>query len=147
MRNKLNSGPVLRAIGAACALLLVSGCQSYLAFGTATKFGLDISQRADQQPEITMGYRRAEMASIPTAETAAKSEDASATKDAYSVLARFAVSYDSPFATDSKGLRLRQFFATGMAARKAAATPDMQTAFGNAAHEVKEEAETKEAGK
>lgn len=115
-------------------LLLASGCKSHLAFGTATKFGLDISQKPDQTIDVTMGYRRAEMVSIPVpGET-----DASATEDAYSVLGRFNVTYGDPFKPGpNEGLRLKQFFATGMAAQAAAKNADMQKAFGKAAGTVK----------
>lgn len=113
--------------------LLGGGCK-HLAFSTATKFGLDISQKADQTIDVTMGYRRAEMVSIPVPDDA----DASDTDDAYSVLGRFNVSYGDPFKTGTnEGLHLKQFFATGMAARAAANNTDMQKAFGRAAGEVR----------
>ncbi len=119
-------------------LAIVSGCRNQLAFGTATKFGLDISQKADQTVDVTMGYRRAEMASIPVP----GGEDASETNDAYSVLARFNVTYGDPWKSgENDGLHLRQFFATGMAARTAATTPDMQKAFGQAVGEIREKQE------
>ncbi|MDA1273154.1 MAG: hypothetical protein O2960_03740 [Verrucomicrobia bacterium] len=115
-------------------LAISSGCKNHLAFGTATKFGLDISQKADQTIDVTMGYRRAEMASIPVPGDA----DADGTQDVYSVLGRFTVSYGDPFKQGTNdGLHLRQFFATGMAARIAATNSDMRHAFGEAASKVK----------
>ena len=48
-----------------CFALLAGGCNTYLAFSTATKFGVDISQRADQTIDVLMGYQRVEVGSIP----------------------------------------------------------------------------------
>lgn len=44
---------------------LLSGCNNYLVFSTATKFGLDISQEAGQPPKMALGYKRAEVVIIP----------------------------------------------------------------------------------
>lgn len=82
-----------------------------------------------------MGYRRAEMASVPVAKKGESVADADDTNDAYSVLGRFNVSYGNPWKLE--GLHLRQFFATGMAARIAATNTAMQEAFGEAALDVK----------
>jgi hypothetical protein len=107
------------------------GCQSYLAFTTATKFGLDISQQTDQSPHIHLGYKRAELASIPSPPA-----NATETNDTYSVLGTFCVRYDpNPFSTDS--LQIRQLFATGMAARIAAKQEDLQKMFGQAAYDIR----------
>jgi hypothetical protein len=46
-------------------IFISSGCSNTLVFGTAMKFGVDISQRPDQVIEVTMGYNRYELASIP----------------------------------------------------------------------------------
>lgn len=114
--------------------LLGGACKNQLAFTTGTKFGLDISQKADQTIDVTMGYRRVEAASIPVP----ADSDADENRDAYSVLGRFNVSYGDPFkAGTNEGLHLKQFFATGMAARAAARSPAMRKALGNAAGEVK----------
>lgn len=136
-----------------CACLL-GGCRSYLAFATATTFGLDASQRADQTVDITMGYKRLEVASIPVLEEDDEQEpapagdpvdgdpaavaktttpDASATHDAYSVLGSFQVVYGNPF---TEGLVLKQLFATGMVARDVAENEDMQKMFGAMAAKV-----------
>jgi hypothetical protein len=110
----------------AFAVLSLGGCSHhYLAFGTATKFALDIAQRADQTVDVTMGYDRAEIASIP-APAGAASKDA----DAYAVLGTFDVSYGNPW---TEPLLLRQVFATGIAARNVAATPAFREAFGKKA--------------
>lgn len=113
--------------------LAATGCRNHLAFSTATKFGLDISQKANQTIDVTMGYQRAEMASIPVP----TDQDASTTQDAYSLLGRFNVTYGDPFKSPREGLHLKQFFATGMAARIASTNPDMRQAFGEAAGQVK----------
>lgn len=135
-----------RIVVAGClgACVLATGCKNHLAFGTATKFGLDISQKPDQTVSVTMGYQRAEMASIPVAgegvsenDRGNPTPDADNTHDAYSVLGRFSVKYGDPWKKGpNDGLRLKQFFATGMAARKAAQTPEMQRKFGEAAYAV-----------
>src|SRR5687767_13631711 len=140
MRTKKKS-PWARAAlltGSLMVLALGSGCKNHLAFGTVTKFGLDISQKPDQTIDVTMGYRRAEMVSIPVAKNDKQPADADESKDAYSVLGRFNVSYGNPFKTGpNEGLHLKQFFATGMAARAAARNAEMRQAFGEAAGEVK----------
>jgi hypothetical protein len=137
-KKKLLRPRVALLLGSLLLPILGCGCKSYLAFGTATKFGLDITQKADQTIEVSMGYRRSEMASIPVAPEGDGSSDASDTDDAYSVLGRFNVTYGDPWKTGAdEGLHLKQFFATGMAARKAAENPEMRRAFGEAAGEVK----------
>lgn len=126
--------------------MLQEGCTDVLGFSTATKFALDISQRADQSIDVSLGYDRAEIASIPVA----KKQDATTTPtsgasvlpsaegktDAYSVLGSFKVSYGNPFRVllgEEEPFVLDQFFATGMAARKAANTPGLQRFFGTEA--------------
>ena len=118
--------PTIAAVTIALALV---GCQGYLVFTTATTFGLDISQQANQTPHVVLGYKRGELASIP-----ATQKNASATEDTYSVLAYFCAKYDpilSQSTTDS--LQIRSVFTTGMAARAAASNADMQRYFAEAA--------------
>ena len=103
--------------------LLFSGCAKSVIFGTATKFGLDISQRADQTIEVSLGYDRVEVVSIPTLD-----ENATQGQDTYSVLGVFSVEYGNPWR--DQPLKLDQFFATGQAAKKAAGTPGLQQLFG-----------------
>jgi hypothetical protein len=132
-KNQLLRGALL--LGGLLLPLLGTGCKNHLAFATSTKFGLDISQKANQTIDVTMGYQRAEMASIPVP----GDKDSSATEDAYSVLGRFNVTYGDPFKSGpNDGLRLKQFFATGMAAQAAATNANMRQAFGKAAGEVKD---------
>lgn len=110
--------------------LLQQGCTDVLGFSTATKFALDISQRADQSIDVSLGYDRVEVASIPVA----KKQDATKSPgntDAYSVLASFKVIYGNPFM--NKPFVLDQLFATGLAARTAAINPVLQNFFGTEA--------------
>jgi hypothetical protein len=116
------------------------GCTKTLAFGTATKFALDISQRADQTIDVSMGYDRAEIASIP----AKANTDATQTDDAYAVLGTFYVTYGNPWTMQP--IRVNQFFATGMAARTASETPRFQDYFGRSASVIENLRET-EAGR
>ena len=124
-------------IGSVLALALThSGCANVLGFGTATKFGLDISQRADQTVDVSLGYDLAEIASIPAPKNnnATLDENGKSVSDTYSVLGSFKVTYDNPF-TDEP-LVLHQLFATGAAARAAARDSRMQAYFGTEAHEI-----------
>lgn len=132
--KKLPRPQVALLMGSLLLPILGGGCKNHLAFGTATKFGLDISQKANQTIDVTMGYQRSEMVSIPVPED----KDASESEDAYSVLGRFNVTYGDPFKKGTNdGLHLKQFFATGMAARAAATNANMRQAFGEAAGKVK----------
>jgi hypothetical protein len=104
-----------RAALTALALSSAMGCTTrYVAFTTATKFALDISQKADQTVDVSMGYDRAELASIP----AMTNQNAGKDHDTYAVLGMFSVSYGDL----TKPLVLNQVFATGVAARNAAAS-------------------------
>jgi hypothetical protein len=132
---------------AGLALFALAGCMKpVLVFGTGTKFGLDASQRADQLVEITMGYDRYELASIPARKNPegeiidAKVNSAGVVQDdTYSVLGVFSFSYGNPFGDEP--LVLRQFFATGMAARKATQKPGFQQFFGHKTGEIIRDAE------
>jgi len=101
--------------GALAIALALCGCQHHLVFATATKFGLDISQRQDRVPEVTFGYDRVELASIPTK----KETDADGSTDAYSILGTFCVDYDGNI-LHGVPLTVRQRLATGVAARNLA---------------------------
>lgn len=111
-----------------------AGCTKTLMFSTATKVGLDISQRTDQMIDVSFGYDRVEVVSIP----APRDTDAAEGKDTYSVLGIFSVSYGNPFATPREPLTVDQFFATGKAAKKAANTPGIQDLFGRRTREILE---------
>ena len=123
--------------------LLQSGCTNVLAFGTATKFGLDISQQADKTINVSLGYDRAEIASIPVPK---KSDGAAClanikpaapcNTDAYSVLGSFSVNYGNPWPWGEKPFELNQFFSTGMAARKAANNSEISGFFGKKSGEI-----------
>ena len=118
--------------------MLQQACTDVLGFSTATKFALDISQRADQSIDVSLGYDRAEVASIPAGkkQDATKPPSKEGNSDAYSVLASFKVSYGNPFMVligKEKPFVLDQLFATGMAARTAANNPELQRFFGTEA--------------
>jgi hypothetical protein len=128
---------IRHAAGGAVAVALcvaLAGCAKTLAFGTATKFALDVSQQADKNIDVSMGYDRAELAAIP----APKDRDGDANTDVYSVLGTFFVHYDNPFLPDHDPLRLNQFFATGGAARTAAQSPRFRAYFGHTAGVIEE---------
>jgi len=133
--------PTLCGVAGSLALL-VTGCTNVLGFGTATKFALDISQRADQSFDVSMGYDRVEVASIP----APKKDDAvdgAQPEDVYSVLGTFKVTYGTPW---TEGLVLDQFFATGLAARSAAQDAEFQAFFGHQAGSIAAKQKTRDAG-
>jgi len=122
------------------------GCTDVLGFSTATKFALDVSQRADQSIDVSLGYDRVEVASIPVArdkneQDATQSLTGAETgnSDAYSVLGSFKVKYGNPFnILHEQPFELDQFFATGIAARRAAELPAVQEAFGRKAGTIVE---------
>jgi hypothetical protein len=113
---------------------VLSGCSAKtLLFSTATKVGLDISQRADQMIDVTFGYDRAEFASIPVPRDA----DATSETNTYSVLGIFSVSYGNPFAIQERQpLKIDQFLATGEAAKQAVETPGIQSLFGKRTRQI-----------
>ena len=119
----------------ACPIwLALGGCiKKHLAFTTVTKFALDVSQRADQTIDVSMGYDRAELACIPAPES-----DAKANEDTYSVLGTFYIDYGNPWTNEP--LHINQFFATGWAARTAAQSDRFQTFFAKKAAAIKNKA-------
>ena len=136
-------------------LLVLSGCESHLAFGTATTFGLDISATPDQSVNVVLGYERAEVASIPAykepddqksgdQKNPQEAKDATQTEDVYSVLGTFRVAYGNPWTNEP--LNLSQLFATGLAARKVAMDPEMRETFGKAAGTIRNKAEKQAEG-
>lgn len=135
------------AFGQMMALALC-GCESHLAFGTATTFGLDISATPDQSVNVVLGYERAEVASIPAYKEQDQmsndrkkpqgTDDATKTEDVYSVLGTFRVTYGNPWTNEP--LKLHQIFATGLAARNVAKDPKMREMFGKAAGTIQKKA-------
>ena len=120
-----------------CALLAAAGCANRLAFGTATKVGLDISQRPDQSVELSFGYDRMEVIVIPATATDAAGNavpDARDGQDTYSVLGSFHVKHGNPFT--GQGLYIHQFFATGRAAVEASKKPGFRSRFGTVAGDI-----------
>ena len=126
---------------AVTSVTLLSGCRNYLVFSTATKFGLDASLRSDQQPELTFGYQRAEVVSIPLSQTN-RAVDATTTNDAYSVLGTFFVSFSHapriPFTNigTNAGIRVNQLFATGIAAQKVSKNEQLGSVWAGYAKQV-----------
>lgn len=122
---------------------ILTGCNNYLVFSTATKFGIDASQEGNQPPKVVLGYKRAEVAIIP-----AKHKAATETEDIYAVLGNFCVManpslydwVDTVFKSNSKrsandvkdSLQIRSVFATGMAAREAAGNEAIRAHFAQA---------------
>ena len=114
-------------------LAVLGGCAKTLVFATGTTFGLDISQRPDQTINVSLGYDRAEIASLP----APQETDATEAADTYSVLGIFNVNYGNPFnLVTREPLVLHQFFATGWAARKASEDSRLRKFFGEKAAEI-----------
>lgn len=124
--------PVLGLIASVCGSY---GCKDYLVVTTATKFGLEVSQVAKEPPKVVIGYKREETAIIPAEHRNATDDtiklDGTHNTDTYSVLAEFCVMANpslwdffqglSPTSRNvPDGLQIRSFFATGMAANKAA---------------------------
>lgn len=126
----------LSTLGCLSAVCVLCACQNYLIFNTDTKFGLDISQRADQVPEVTLGYQRLAIASIPVITNSPSagsghSIDANSTNDAYSVIGTFHVFYKPSLivSNPTNGLQINQVFATGIAAQELAKDPRMAAMF------------------
>ena len=118
-------------IGLVVAMIALGtgGCAKRLAFATATKFGLDVSQRADQTVEMSVGYDRIETVVMP-----AEEKGVSDASDTYAVLGTFQVKHGNPFA--NQALVIHQFFATGRAAIRAAETEQFQRLFGAEAADI-----------
>lgn len=126
--------PFLRQFHVACLILIIAttfGCENYLVVTTATKFGLEVSQVANEPPKVALGYKRDETAIIPAEHQNATDGNTELQTDTYSVLAEFCVMANpslwdfirglSSSAHDvPEGLQIRSFFATGLAAAKAA---------------------------
>lgn len=106
------------------------GCVNTMMFSTATKVGLDISQRADQVIDVSLGYDRIEVVSIP----APKDSDASQDTEAYSVLGIFDLRYGNPWL--DRPLIVNQFFGTGAAAQKMANDARFRQFFGEKAGQL-----------
>lgn len=126
--------PILRHLHLLCFVVAVGsslGCKDYLVVTTATKFGLDITQVAKEPPKVMLGYKREETTIIPAQHQNATSDTNEPGTDTYSVLAEFCVMANpslwdffeglSPTSRDvPDSLQIRSFFATGIAAAKAA---------------------------
>lgn len=135
--------PFLRQLHVVWLLLIIAatvGCENYLVVTTATKFGLEISQVANEPPKVALGYKRDETTLIPAEHRNATADSAGAQTDTYSVLAEFCVmanpslwdfirSLSSTTNDVPDSLQIRSFFATGIAAAKAADTVQTRQYF------------------
>jgi hypothetical protein len=133
----MKTKPIFLLVIGGSLLISTAGCANRLAFGTATKFGLDISQRADQRVDLSLGYDRYEIASIPVPPKGSKEGmHADSSHDAYSILGTFNMDLDPSLLPSSGGLHLNQLFATGMAARNAAADSNIAAVLGEQAGKI-----------
>lgn len=116
------------------------GCENYLVVTTATKFGLEVSQVANEPPKVSLGYKREETTIIPAEHRNATTDSTGAQTDTYSVLAEFCVMANPSLWDFIRGLsstpndvpdslQIRSFFATGIAAAKAADTVQTRQYF------------------
>ena len=116
------------------------GCENYLVVTTATKFGLEVSQVANEPPKVALGYKRDETTIIPAEHRNATADGTGAQTDTYSVLAEFCVMANPSLWDFIRGLssttngvpdslQIRSFFATGIAAAKAADTVQTRQYF------------------
>ncbi len=123
-------------------LVIIStlGCENYLVITTATKFGLEVSQVANEPPKVALGYKREETTIIPAEHRNATADGSETKTDTYSVLAEFCVMANpslwdfirglSSTGNDiPDGLQIRSFFATGIAATKAAGSVQTRQYF------------------
>ncbi len=114
---------------------LVVGCTAkHLAFTTYTKVGLDISTADGAPTQAVFGYKRFEGAIIPVQ---VQAEDGSE-PEVMSVYAALDLTNNW-----LEGLSILQVFATGQAAKNAAANPE---AFADLVREAKEAQEAEEGG-
>lgn len=135
--------PFLRQLHVVWLVVVIAptlGCENYLVVTTATKFGLEISQVANEPPKVALGYKRDETTIIPAEHRNAMANETGPQTDTYSVLAEFCVMANpslwdffeglSPKANNvPDSLHIRSFFATGMAANKAANSAETRHYF------------------
>lgn len=126
--------PFLRQLHLVWLIVVIAptlGCENYLVVTTATKFGLEVSQLANEPPKIVLGYKREETTIIPAEHRNATADGTEPQTDTYSVLAEFCVMANPSLWDFIRGLsstaqdvpdslQIRSFFATGIAAAKAA---------------------------
>ena len=94
-------------------VLLPAACARRMTVSTGTTIGLNATpgDGKSQSPQVTLAYKRAELALVPTGEKAAKKEDGN-NSDAYSALA--IIDFRTKWFT---GTSIDQFIATGHASR------------------------------
>ncbi|MEX5220068.1 MAG: hypothetical protein NW701_19780 [Nitrospira sp.] len=129
-------GLLFRTGSLSILVLTLVGCvKDHAVFITSTKFGIDISQQADQPPKMLVGYKREEGIFLP-----AEHENSSAAGDTYSVLGYFCVMANpslwdfikaiAPFSEDvPDALQITSVFATGLPAQQLAQDDSMREFF------------------
>jgi hypothetical protein len=108
-------------------LLVVGGCGPRVFVTTGTLIGLEASpgDGNTQPPSVTFGYKRAELALVPTAGgPATKSQVGGGSEDAYSTLAVFDLASGW-----FKKTKIEQFIAAGHAARTVQESPTFTNAL------------------
>lgn len=107
--------PIILAGSLLGALISGAGCAQRMTVATGTTIGLHATpgDGQSQTPQITLAYKRSEVAIIPTGERAARNmEENEADTDAYSALA--VIDFQTRWWGDTS---VDQFIATGHAAR------------------------------
>jgi len=99
---------------AATLTLLVAGCARRMTVATGTTIGLHATpgDGQSQTPQVTLAYKRSEIALVPTGEKAARKDGIVGNTDAYSTLA--IIDFRTKW---FRGASIDQFIATGHAAR------------------------------
>lgn len=130
---------LLRTVALTMFSLVLAGCpKDHAVFVTSTKFGIDVSQLADQPPKMLVGYKREEGIFLPAEHENAGESDEST--DTYSVLGYFCVMANpslwdflkaiAPFSEDvPDALQITSVFATGFPAQQLAQDESMREFF------------------
>jgi len=106
----------------AAGAMLLGACTTHnapLLFGQAHSVGIAVgTNAANQTPEITVGYKDVDLAIIPTVHDTSnqmiQGKSSDGFLDAYSTFGQFEAN------TQTTGVKLGKFFATGLAARRLA---------------------------
>ena len=135
MMNLVNCVLIRSGVLSILLLILAACVKDHAVFVTSTKFGIDVSQLADQPPKMLVGYKREEGIFLP-----AEHKNSSDTDDTYSVLGYFCVMANpslwdfikaiAPFSGDvPDALQINSVFATGIAAQQLAQDDSMREFF------------------
>src|SRR5438477_332668 len=111
----------IRTVAALVSCFLLLACTDYATFVTSTDIGFTAAT-APVPSSIKFGYNREELSIIPLR----REQPLENTRDKYApVLASIDLNLGGSTATDTN-LGIRQFFATGSAARNLAINPEIQ---------------------